>query len=533
MTETHTATTATDALLRGQLAHGFELLRQGRLEDAMQSCNQLLSACPGDAQALYLASEIRTATGDAESALDMITQAIAAAPGQPQLQLKQARILISLRRRAQALQVAAAMTRNAEGDGQVLWAIGSLYSLCDDPIGARDHYEKALATKFSNPALLYDLAVAQFFTGDFSGAQSNLDALLAVAPKHGYALYLRSTLRRQTDSANHLADLEARLQTSFPDNANKSACLYALAKELEDLGQAERSFATLTDAATLKRRTLVYDAPAERASIAAIREAYTPERMQQPTSGHDEEGAIFIVGMPRTGTTLVERMLGRHRDVNSAGELRDFGQALATAVRKNHARHPDKTLVETSMTIDFADLGRDYMTGARQAAPGSRLFIDKMPINYIYCGIIKKALPKAKIIHLTRDPMDSCYAVYKTLFNQSYHFSYDLDELADYYATYHQQMQHWHAVMPGAILEVRYEDLVTDTETQARRILDWCGLAWQAEVLKPSENEHPSTTASAAQVREPVYSSSIGKWRRYEAGLAPLKQRLEAAGIKT
>jgi hypothetical protein len=354
---------------------------------------------------------------------------------------------------------------------------------------------------------------------------------LAQVPQNGYAYYLRSTLRTQTEASNHVAELRARLQAPFQDDSGRAACQYALAKELEDLGQDDASFATLTEAAATKNRTLQYDLPSDLAAIEAIRSAYTAEAMQADVAGHDEEGAIFIVGMPRTGTTLVERMLSRHTDVAAAGELMDFGQALIKATQPRFDELPDNTPAEASLTMDFAALGRAYMATAREAALGSRMFIDKMPINFIYCGIIQKALPKARIIHLVRDPMDSCYAVYKTLFGQAYFFSYNLDGLADYYATYHRQMRHWHEVMPGQILDVHYEDLVTDPEGQARRILAFCNLDWQDAVLAPSENEKPSMTASAAQVREPIHARSVQKWRRYEAGLAPLKARLQAAGV--
>ena len=216
---------------------------------------------------------------------------------------------------------------------------------------------------------------------------------------------------------------------------------------------------------------------------------------------------------------------------NQRVSLLDFGQLLAAAARKCMQANPGKTLLEASLMIDFAALGRAYMASAREAAAGSRMFIDKMPVNYIYCGLIRKALPNAHLIHLVRDPMDSCYAVYKTLFNQAYYFSYDLDELAAYYTSYHEMMRHWHAAMPGDILDVHYEELVTHTDDTARRVLEWCGLDWQPAVLSPSDNAAPATTASAAQVREPIYTSSVQKWRRYEAGLAPLKTRLVAAGV--
>lgn len=523
--------TVADSALQQQLAQGFALLQQDRLADAAALSDRMVSAHAGNAEVLFLASEVRLAADDAESALGFITAAVDAAPGQLPLLLKKADNLIMLRRRTDARQVAADAVAVAGDDGRALWAIGKVYSRCDDPVNALQLFQRSFAAMGSHPALLYDLAAAKFFTGDIAGAETDLAALLAVAPMTAHALYLRSTLRRQTQAHNHVADLETRLAAGFPDAAGRAACLFALAKELEDLGQDDKSFSMLAEAAALKRQTIKYDAAAERASIDSVRAAYTPEVMQADEAGHGEEGAIFIVGMPRTGTTLLERMLGRHSDVKSAGELLDFGQALAAAARKCLQANPGKTLVEASQMIDFAALGRDYMVSAREAASGSHMFIDKMPVNYIYCGLIRKALPNARLIHLVRDPMDSCYAVYKTLFNQAYHFSYDLDELADYYTSYHRLMRHWHAVMPGAILDVHYEELVADTQGQARRILAWCGLDWQEAVLTPSENENPSTTASAAQVREPVHTSSVQKWRRYEAGLAPLKARLVAVGI--
>ncbi len=520
-----------DSSRQQSLAQAFEMLRQRRTADAVQISDALLAAHPGNAEVLFLASETRLAMEDPEAALGFISAAVEAVPGELALLMKKADNLIMLRRRDEARQVAADAIAVAGQDGQALWSIGRVYSRCDDPGGALPLYLSARRTLGDHHVLLHDLAMARFFTGDIEGAEQDLQALLAVDPKSAHALYLRSTLRPQTEASNHVDDLQQRLAAGFPDPTGRATSLFALAKELEDLGQDDQSFAALAQAATLKRQALAYDAAAERASIDSVRAAYTHEVMQTEVPGHPQAGAIFIVGMPRTGTTLLERMLGRHSKVASAGELLDFGQLLAAATRKSHAENPDGTMPEASLRIDFAALGREYMISAREAAGGSPVFVDKMPVNYIYCGLIRKALPNARILHLVRDPMDSCYAVYKTLFNQAYHFSYDLDELADYYATYHRTMQHWHAVMPGGILDVRYEDLVTDTEAQARRVLAWCGLAWEDAVLSPAENDTPSTTASAAQVREPVHTRSLQKWRKHEAGLAPLRERLVAAGI--
>jgi Flp pilus assembly protein TadD len=518
--------------LRRRLANGFELLRQGRVAEAEQASRDLLGTHADDAEARYFASEVRLAAGDSEGALVHITAAVAQRPEEAHLLLKQAANFIMLRRRFDAKAAAARAAGLAPGDGDLQHAAGRIFANCDDPTSAKVYFERARALGNGSPALLNDLAVAQHFTGDTDAAEASLAQLLALAPQAGHALYLRATLRRQTPDSNHVADLEQRLQQPFPNANARVGALYALAKELEDLGEAGRSFATLREAAALKRSLLGrYDLRAEIASIEAICKAYDATVMAAPANGHAEEGPIFVVGMPRTGTTLVERLLARHTEVSSAGELLDFGQALAAAARRAQAAQPGLDLAGASLAADPAELGRDYLRGAHEAAPDGRLFVDKMPVNFIYCGVIQRALPNARIVHVVRDPMDTGYAVYKTLFNHAYPFSYDLREIADYFACYQRTMRHWQEVMPGAILDVRYEDLVSDPEGQARRLLEWCGLDWQPGVLEDGGDARPSTTASAAQVREPIHSRSIDKWREHEADLAPLRARLVENGV--
>jgi hypothetical protein len=195
------------------------------------------------------------------------------------------------------------------------------------------------------------------------------------------------------------------------------------------------------------------------------------------------------------------------------------------------AREPSRSPAEASLGIDFAELGKAYCEAARDLAGDAPSFVDKLPYNFLYCGYILAALPNARIIHLTRNPLDTCYAVYKTLFFGAYSFSYDLNELADYFVSYHRHMAHWHAVLPDRILDVCYEDLVAEPEPSVRRIIDWCGLPWEPSVLDFHRQETASMTASAMQVRRPVYTDSIDSWRRAEVLLAPLKARLEAAGV--
>jgi hypothetical protein len=242
---------------------------------------------------------------------------------------------------------------------------------------------------------------------------------------------------------------------------------------------------------------------------------------------------IFIVGLPRSGTTLVDRILDSHSDVVAAGELNDWALALVDAVRRASGvmQVPRKELVSRSAHVDFAALGADYLRRARRLVGDAPRFTDKMPLNYLYCGLIHRALPAAKIVHLTRHPLASGYAMYKTLFKDGYPFSYDLGEIGRYYIAYRRLMTHWHAVMPGVIYELPYEQLVADQVGETRKLLAYCGLDWQDACVDFHHNAAPTTTASASQVREPLYDSSVSQWRHYAAQLTPLRDQLLAAGI--
>lgn len=523
---------AANANLERQLEQGYALLQAGNVGAALDWLKILTAQQASSLPLLVFASEAHLANADPLPALDLISRAITASGGHPALKMKKARLLIQMRRRAEVETLLADIGAQAEGNGGLLWQVGSLQANCNLFEQAIALYEKARKLIGPEAGLLYDMAVSRFFSGDFEQAERDLDLMLTKAPQAGHALYLRATLKRQTRERNHSDEIEARLKAGIEDPQQEASAYYALGKELEDLGESERSFAALLAGAAKKRSTLDYDVHAELASLRAVQQAYTAEVMANATTGHDGEGAIFIVGMPRTGTTLAERMLVQSGRVQSAGELLDFGRGLAMAARARMLADPSlPSTAMASLGIDFAQLGREYLRGAREAARGAPMFIDKMPINYLYCGLIRKALPKAKIIHLVRDPLDTCYAVFKTLFFNSYHFSYDLEELADYFISYHDMMRHWHAVMPGDILDVHYEDLVTEPERESRRLFDWCGLEWHARVLETSTQKAAFATASAAQVREPVHQRSIHSALKHREGLEPLIRRLAAAGI--
>jgi hypothetical protein len=337
----------------------------------------------------------------------------------------------------------------------------------------------------------------------------------------------------QTAERNHLAELQSLARRPELDWRGYIQIHYALAKECEDLGRYAEAFDHLQRGARRRREHLRYDVAVDVATVDWIVQSY-PAAPAVPSPNASRENPIFIVGLPRSGTTLVERILASHSALSSAGELDSFAQSLVEAARRRsgQAAPSRQELVALSATLDFDALGRDYLVRARAVCGGSGRFVDKMPLNYLYCGLIRRALPNARIVHLVRDPLAVCYAMYKTLFKSGYPFSYDLREIARYYAAYRRLMVHWQKTMPGALYDLKYEDLIADQSGETRKLLEYCELEWDDGCLAFHRNPTPTTTASASQVRRPLYDSSVSQWRHYEAQLSELRDMLAAEGIE-
>lgn len=526
-----TAGLAAPAAARQLEATLWQLHAKGDQQAALAACKQLNQQYPQYASGWHSTSQLASKLNQPRAALAAIMRALQLAPEHAGYLLQQASCLLS------AGQFEAARTRvlklqQTELDTAYQHAtLALLLSRLDYQQEALAHYQRAIRLEPEQAEHYYNLATVHRFLGNTEAADSAVAQALKLNPADVDAHKLRADLRRCTPEHNHLDALRAALARTALSPRQQVTLNYALAKELEDLQHWSESFAALTEGAHQRRRLMHYELRSDLDTMAQIAEVYNANLLHHSAPGGPSREPFFIIGMPRTGTTLVERVLGSHSQVHSAGELNNFALQMVQAINQTASARDKRTRVALSAGLDFARLGSDYIRSTRPVTGKQAHFIDKMPLNFLYLGLIHLALPGAKIIHLRRHPMATCYAIYKTLFTDAYPFSYELEELGRYYAAYQRLMQHWENVLPGVIHHVDYESLVRDFEPSCRSLLDYCELPWEDECLAFHRNRQASTTASASQVREPLYDRSLDQWRHYEEQLQPLRRVLMAEGV--
>ena len=511
----------------------WELLKKGEKKDAIDACEQLNREFPDFASGWHTASHLALKLNNPKMALAAVEMALSYEPKSTAWAIQKARCLAGLGDMQQLDAEVQELSSRKMDTAYQLSAVAMLQTQLGRREKAVQLYKKASKLEPKQAVHFYNVACMQRSLGELEAAEANYDQAIRLNSADYESFKIRSDLRQQTEDRNHVAELEQLLEKGIEDERGEVQVRYAVAKELEDLGEPARSFEHLKVGSDSRRKLMRYDVAHDLETVHAITSTFGADVFAAGEGGLDSPEPIFILGMPRTGTTLVERILASHSDVFSAGELNNFAAQLMSMLRSQNTnkRVSRVELVQASATLDFAALGAAYLQSTRPFTGHTPRFIDKMPLNYLYVGLIHLALPNAKIINLHRDPMDTCYAVYKQLFVDAYPFSYDLEELAKYYVAYHHLMEHWNTVLPGVIHTVKYEDVVNDLEGESRKLLDYCGLDWQAQCLNFHENKEASTTASTAQIRRPVYRSSIGKWRNYSDQLRPLADILGKGGV--
>ncbi|WP_213881311.1 sulfotransferase [Pseudomonas sp. dw_358] len=415
----------------------------------------------------------------------------------------------------------------APGHGAAWNNLGSVLEQRNQPgdrAEARAAYAKAVDLDPQHAEAQNNLGALYSEQGDIDAARCCFEAAIAARNDLVAAHYNYSSLHTYRADDPHLAMLQGlhghREQWPVETQVRYH---FALGKALDDAGAFDQAFAAYAEGNRLQHGRLGYDEGQADQVLAQILDTFTPAffaaRQQRPRPVVDGQVPIFIVGMPRSGTTLLEQILCSHPDVHGAGELPDLGTVILEALAP-HAYPQSVTQLDDDQ---LHQLGKAYLKRLATLAPGSRFITDKMPANFFYLGLIHLALPHARIIHAQRDPMDSCFSCYSRLFNETMGFAYDQQSLGRYYGRYRQLMAHWDQVLPdGTVLDLAYEDLIADPEAQARRVLAFVGLPWDPACLAFHKNPRPVKTASVAQVRRPLYSTSVARWKHFARHLQPL-----------
>jgi tetratricopeptide (TPR) repeat protein len=515
-----------------QVGAARDALGRGDLASCRQIAAALVSCDPADAEGHFLLGVAASGAGQVQAGIEHLDQAVRLDPrGEYRAQL--AKLFTLVRRDGDAAATLQAAEQVPPADALSRDTMGCVYARLGDHAAALAHFEEAVRLEPENVEFRYNLATTLNFLGRVDEAEAALEALIARAPGSARAHHLLAGLRKQTMQHNHV---ERLTQTHWASNDGRDRLLlgYALAKELEDLDRPAEALERLCAVNAEHRKSLPYEFARDAAVFDAIEaswSAHAPAPVHEPVV----DAPIFVIGMPRTGTTLVDRILSSHPEVESAGELQAMPLAVKRVAGTRSRTVLDPETIAAATGADMAQVGRDYLrTAQHHRRDLACRFTDKFPGNFHYAGFIARAFSSAPIVCLRRNPMDTVLANFRNLFattSRYYDYSYDLLDIAAYYARFDRLMAFWREALPGRVLELRYEDLVADQEGETRRLLAHCGLEWSDRCLSFHTNAAPVATPSAAQVRQPIYANSVARWKQHAQVLAPVQRFFEAAGI--
>jgi tetratricopeptide (TPR) repeat protein len=379
----------------------------------------------------------------------------------------------------------------------------------------------------TDPSVLSRLGSSLQEVGRIARGNEALRTALSLDPRSGIAWFHLVLAMDKEDLEEAIGVMRRVLKEERDNDLNREHLSFALGRAYERLKRPAEALRFLSQGNALRRRGYEYASERERQAFASIKDVFSRANAERWAGGGCDDGTpVFIVGMPRSGTTLVEQIIASHPDVFGAGEL----GLLSTLVAQQLAPHGGFPAGMTALSdAERLAMGRDYVAGLRQYSAEHRFVTDKMPHNFLRLGVIRSILPNAKIVHCRRDARDNCWSIYKQNFAGHHPYAHDLQELGEYHRMYQALMEHWRAVYPGQFLDVDYEVLVENPETQVRRMLEYCGLEWSDECLRFYEQERNIHTASKLQVRQPMYRSSVAAWEPFKDQLRPLLRVLEQA----
>jgi tetratricopeptide (TPR) repeat protein len=512
--------------LRQLWDNGQQQVQNGRLQAAQSSFESLVQIDPWHVPGRLLLASVLLAQGRVRAAAGQTKYAAFALPNDADMICRVAQCLVKVGE----INAARACMRHPEiarsRSGPALAGLAHIYQGLNLHAESLALMDRARALGFDNPDFRYFRAIQLQFNGRVSEAEAELVGCLRLGPTFGRASLTLARLRKWTVDDNHLEFIRRRLREVEQGSEDHAAFEFAQYKELEDLGRYEEAWAALRRANAVMHERLKHRVQDEEALFDAVIARCDREFARMPSHRFDGPTPIFIVGMPRSGTTLLERILGNHSQVTPAGELADFSRQWRWVADQHGHKLLDQAMVKAASETDFAEVGRRYLEQTQWRAGGRPYYVDKLPPNFMLAGFIRRALPQAKIVHIRRDPMDLCFSNYRALFGDAFAYSYDLDALAAHHAQYRRLMGHWHEVMPGAVHDVDYTALVQDTEAATRALLEHCGLPFEAGCLDTASNPAPVATLSSTQVREPIHVRALQAWKPYASQLTALRQAL-------
>jgi len=509
-------------------------IQKGEWDEVSRCAEAILDADPQNAEGHFLRGWFQKVRRRPRMAVESFEQVLRLDDGRYDAAIELANQFCIARRNAEAKSLLDRYSPALDNSPRYLDLAATVYVTLGLSEQAWPLYLKANELQPDIELFQANLASCAVYLGRIDEAERTYKSLLEKNPYHQRNHYHLSRLKRARDS-QHVDQMRKTLAaTNLPPDKNVFLH-YALGKELEDLGEWDESFRHYREAGDAVASVANYSVREDTGLIDAIIDSSSAEwfsRSGMMPAPQLRCQPIFVCGLPRTGTTLTERILASHSEVQSIGETQYIEIALRQISGVETTDRMNAQIIAAVEHVDPALLAQSYYDFVSFQLGEEALFVEKLPYNFLYLGHIAKAFPEGRIIHLKRHPLDACFAMYKQVFTWAYKFSYQLDDLAEYYIAYDKLMNHWRALLGDRLIEIQYEELVSDFEAQTRGLLDKLGLAFEPDCLEFDQNKSASTTASSVQVREKPHSRSINRWKHFEEHLQPLADRLVQAGIE-
>ncbi len=509
---------------RRLMALAAEHHKEGRAEEAERLYRRVLHDNPRNVDALRLLALIAMKAERADDAEILLKRAIEIAPDFNLALVDLGRLCKDQDRYGEALECFDRAIALEPSHPQVHYLRAATLARASFTHEAIESYRRCLTLKPTHIGALMGLGHVLKAVGDYDGSVASYNACIRRVPDNGETYWSLANLKRYRFDDAMVAEMEKRISATQEDAQSEVNFLFALGKAYEDRGDFERAWHFYRTGNEKQRAQVSYDPVLTEAINDRLLQVYTPDFLASCAgAGHADPSPIFILGLPRSGSTLLEQILASHSQVEGTSELPYVGRASSSLNRnRNEGLNYPEAMRE--LTPDnLRALGEEYLAAARaHRRSGTPRFIDKMPNNFPNAGFIATILPNAKIIDARRHPLDACLSCYRQLFAKGQNFTYDLTEIGEYYLQYQRLMDHWATVIPGRVLTVQYEEVVTDFENQVRRLLEFCGLPWEEACLRFYQSERPVRTPSSEQVRQPIYDRSVGHWLHYRHHLGEL-----------